>query len=47
MNNGFNQEFFAYYIMFLALAFGLMCLWTMYDLDRDDNKKHKRKTKKA
>jgi hypothetical protein len=46
MNNEFNQEFFIYFMMSLALLFMLMCLWTVYDLDRDDNKKHKHKTKK-
>lgn len=47
MNNEFNVEFFAYFVMFLTSVFFIMCLWTMYDLDKDDHKKHKHKTKKA
>ncbi len=45
MNNEFNVEFFAYFIMSLALAFGLMSIWVMYDLDKDDYKKTRKKTK--
>lgn len=40
-------EFHAYFIMFLALVFGLTCLWVIYDLDRDDKKERRVKTKKA
>ncbi len=47
MNNEFNVEFFAYFIMSMALAFALMSMWVVYDLDRDDKKPRKTKTKKA
>ncbi len=40
-----NIEFFAYFIMSLALAFALISMWVMYDLDKDEKKP--RKIKKA
>ncbi len=41
-----NIEFFAYFIMAMALAFGLMSMWVIYDLDRDDKKSHHKKSPK-
>ncbi len=47
-----NIEFFTYFIMSLALAFGIVSMWVVFDLDRDDKKHNNnqrkiRKLKKA
>lgn len=36
-----NPNFFALFIMSLGLAFALMSIWVMYDLDKDEKKPHK------
>ena len=46
MNNEFNVEFFAYFVMFLVSIFLITSVWVMYDLDRDDSKKLGHKAKK-
>ena len=45
-----SNEFFAYFIMSMSLAFMAAAMWVMYDLDKDDekiNKNKKNKFKKA
>ena len=41
-----NADIFASFLMLLGLGFGIVSMWVVYDLDKD-NKKQKHKPKKA
>ncbi len=40
-----SADFFAIFIMLLALTFGITSMWIMHDLDKDDKKSTPKKTK--